>query len=118
MKLSRLFPLLALLAFGQCAAGSYPCTGKVDLMFVTRSGNVELYSAGVYGGVHGRFVCNVTAAWKGVSPETCRAWYATMLSQISRGKPVKLYYITEEAASCSTTPLYGDSVPPYGVSDQ
>lgn len=62
-------------------------------------------------------ICNLQSAWKGVNVETCRVWYSTLLAQVSRAQPVKLYYLSHESSSCAAIPYYGNASAPYGVSD-
>jgi hypothetical protein len=99
-------------------ANSYRCSGSIDVLFVTRSGNVEIYSNEAFSDSHGRVICNTSDTWKGVSSATCKVWYSALLTQSIQSKPAVLYYFDNEASSCSTIPLYGASTPPYGVSDK
>lgn len=109
---------LVLFALSNPVAASILCEGKADLLFLTRSGNIELYSSQIYGSGDGRYVCNVSGLWKDVSADTCKAWYAAMLTKISSGKPIKLYYASEEVASCSAIPTYSSAFAPYGIGNQ
>lgn len=104
--------LLALPAVG--FSGSYPCTGKIDNFFITRTGNVELYSTEMYGNSIGRNICNTSANWKGVTVDTCKVWASTILAQIAQKKPTKIYYLTDDAASCAATLTYDSSPCPLG----
>lgn len=100
-----------------CFSGSYNCTGKVENLFVTRNGDVELYSTEIYGSNIGRKVCNTTSAWKNVSADTCRVWISIMLAQVAQKKPLKVYYLTDDAANCTSLPAFENAPPPWGVSE-
>lgn len=96
-------------------AGSYICSGIIDFMLVSRGGAIEIYSSQIYGGTPGRYICNLNTTWKTVSPETCKAWYSTLLAQSAQAKPAKIYYLTEDAATCANIPYYDNAVAPHGV---
>lgn len=96
-------------------AGSYICSGLIDTMLVSRGGTVEIYSAQIYGNTVGRSICNLNTTWKTVAPETCKTWYSTLLAQSAQAKPAKIYYLTEEAATCPNILYYDNAAPPYGV---
>ena len=100
-----------------CFSGSYSCYGKIDNLFITRPGNVEVYSTEIYGNTVGRMICNTTSSWKGVSPDTCKVWVSTILAQIAQKKSTKIYYLTEDSANCTSLLTYDNSPSPWGISE-
>lgn len=114
-------PLVAFIVFlysASSTAGSIPCSGAIDMLFVKRTGEVELYSSQLYGNGIGRTICNTANAWKGITPDTCKVWYSNMLSSSAQSKPVVLYYLDSEVSSCGNVQSYNDSPAPFGVADK
>lgn len=108
----------AVLAVSSTASyASIRCEGLIENLFVDRTGDVVMHSQQMYGSAPGRAICNLSVARKGVSPETCRGWYAGLLSQVAANKPAVIYYSEAETATCSSVPTWTDAVAPWGVSN-
>jgi hypothetical protein len=107
----------SLLFSSLCFSGSYQCLGKIDNLFITRDGNIEVYSSEIYGNGIGRKICSTNTIWKSVTPETCKVWISTILAQIAQKKPTRIYYLTEDTANCSTAANYEAAPAPWGISE-
>jgi hypothetical protein len=112
-KVSALFLFLSVT--GNSWAGSMVCSGIIDFVLVSRTGNIEVYSTQLYGNTLGRNICNLNTTWKTVTPETCKVWYSTLLAQLAQAKPTKIYYLTEDAETCPLISTYNNAVAPHGV---
>jgi hypothetical protein len=97
-------------------AGAYTCSGKIDGINQPYNGDVSVVSAALFGGsVGGRTICNISQPYtKGaqtVSPETCRAWLAKLLSAQARQTPLVFQY-NDNLNSCAEQPMWtGSSIP-------
>ncbi|WP_141229388.1 hypothetical protein [Cellvibrio mixtus] len=112
--LTPTFTILLSLLPGIGSASSV-CSGTIDMLLVTQSGIVEVYSSEIYGNSNGRNICNINTNWKSVTPDTCKAWYSTLLALAAQNKPAKIHYLPHETASCANVANYNDSVAPYAV---
>ncbi len=92
------------------------CVGKVDRVQLTGAGAVELISTPLYGNTTGRRVCNLSTAWKGVTPEACRGWYALILASLAQDREIKMQYPAGE--TCATQPSWSDANPPHMMSNK
>ena len=88
------------------------------MLFAKRNGMIELYASELYGSNHGRTICNITTTWKGVTAETCKAWYSNLLSLSAQNKPAVIYYLDNEASACSNVAYYNEAVVPFGLADR
>jgi hypothetical protein len=65
------------------------CTGQVDVVGVSRTGNLLVRGPG---GLPDTYLCNVEAEMNGVLPEVCRTVYSTLLTAQAQRKPVHVTF--------------------------
>lgn len=94
-------------------SASYTCVGKMDHFQITASGYVQVTSNEVYGDNIGRAVCNITASWKNVTTQTCKAWVAMLLAAEKSNTIVRIQY--RDSLSCTTQPTWGDAEAPWVI---
>ena len=91
------------------------CEGLVDSVQLNRSGFVEIISEELYGvGSNGKAICNIQEVWKGVGLDTCKGWYALMLSASTLKIKVLMNY--DSAIECVDQPDWGDAHSPWVIS--
>jgi hypothetical protein len=80
------------------AHANYSCAGPVTYLAVSSGGSVYVRVAG-----HGVWaICNVSEQVGVIKPETCRAWYATLLANQKVQKSIALYFTSSGSESeCS-----------------
>lgn len=111
------------LIFSSCAnAGVYSCAGKVDAISQPYNGEVIIISNQLFGNGVGRTICNLTSTYNranSVNPETCKAWFAKLLSAQARQAPIVLQYNdTVSGQVCTAQPNWGDATVPWAVWEQ
>lgn len=105
---------LAALGFAMVAqpvqAAPQYCTGTIEHMFHDASGVVYILPTFRNDWIA---ICNINAAWQGVTSELCKAWLSEVLSVILANKAVTLYY--SDIPSCATIPHYSYAPAPYYI---
>lgn len=99
--------ILEILSSTPAHADNIMCSGYIDNTFVDTSGNLLVLMNAK--GTWTKF-CSLTAAWKGVNPQTCFAWYGTINTAVANSKWVIVYYFGQP--SCAAVPTYEDSPAP------
>jgi hypothetical protein len=77
------------------------CGGKIERMFHDAGGVVFIFPTFRNDWIA---ICNVNAAWQGVTPEVCRGWLSETLSVILGDKSVTIFY--SDVPSCEAIPYY------------
>ena len=91
------------------AAALY-CVGSVKHLH-SRSGGELLFKAGYRG--DSVAVCNLQAAWNGITPDQCKSWYSMLLAAQLADSPVTVHYQNNEGyASCAVVPTYSAAPAP------
>lgn len=86
-KYLKLTLILLGLVTAPFAHASFLCTGAVGFLGMGRDGEVFVSNGfGVWG------VCSVANATNGLTADTCRAWYAAMISAQKAGGRVRIYF--------------------------
>lgn len=78
----------------------------------TCSGNIAFLGSGADGELHASIgfgiwkLCNISATSYGVTPESCRGWYAALLSAQKAGTKARIYFNhangSENSSLCSS----------------
>ena len=85
----------------QAAPTPQHCYGTIERMFHDVAGTVYVLPTFRNDWIA---ICNVNAAWKGATPDLCKAWVSEVLSVILANKSVTIYY--DDVPSCATIPHY------------
>lgn len=107
--------LIGVLAIGMsfaASAGNIYCQGTVTSVYVSQAGDVIFQAS--YRADYTE-VCNLHGAWKGISTETCYAWYSQLIAAKTHAKDVLLNYQTTATHTCSALPTYENSPAPFYV---
>ena len=93
----RILLILAALLTPQVAhASTITCSGDVDRLYLRASDGDVMVNYGH--GMH--LICNLNGTRYGITSESCKAFYSTLLTARSTGQPVDIYY-RPEAVSCA-----------------
>lgn len=105
---SSLGVAVSLLSAQPVSAATF-CSGTVDRIYVMANGTVNIL--GSWRGDYTQ-VCNVSAAWNGISPDICTIWLAQLEAANTMNKEVILRY---EGVECATLPTYSTAPGPTYV---
>ncbi len=96
-----LFVLAALSWSAQSAAAPQWCGGQITHMLVQHDGYLQVIPA-----FRGDWIalCNVTIAYNGISPETCRSWQASVTTAIAGKLGTVIHF--DNAPACTSVPIY------------
>lgn len=96
--------LVALSPLG--ALASYTCTGPVASLGIWDNGDVAYSLSGSqWTQVH--MICNLHAPFNAVTVESCKAFYATLLTARATGQQVTAWY-RDDGLTCSTQPGWNE----------
>lgn len=117
MSVHRIVALFSVMA-GLCATpmaeaqGLINCTGVVTGLIVYFDGQVT-----VNGTWRGDWttVCNLNANYGSTTPQTCRAWYAPLLTAKTQQIKVTLQYTTDAVPACNSIATYGNAPAPQYI---
>jgi hypothetical protein len=88
------------------------CTGTVTYLLQRDNGGVEIYSS--WRNQYSQ-ICSLTSTWKGITPQACFGWFATLGNSVALGKAVTIYYVSITQAECATMPTYDAAPAPQYV---
>lgn len=94
----------------QVAQGAVWCNGTINASWVDVSGHVYILASWHISHTQ---ICNLSAVWKGVSPEICASWMAKMDAAVSAAREVTVYYPDE--TDCAAVPTYTAASAPNNV---
>ena len=80
---------------------AYSCVGGVNGVHVDESGYI---SASSVAGMSWVYFCSVSETYNGVTPQTCKVIYASLLSAQLANKNVRLWFY--DTGNCSTHPAW------------
>lgn len=86
---------------GNLFAASLECIGKVERIYNHADGRMAISSTEIFGNTDGRDVCNLTASWKGISPEVCKTWLSQLLTSYAASKNLRIVYWDSLYNQCS-----------------
>lgn len=86
------------------------CVGKVRDYQVGASGLVQVSSPNLWGDEQGRAICSVGEHWKGVHPETCKAWLQILSTARNGDSNIKIQY--GDGPACNQIPTWGTASAP------
>ena len=110
--LTKLFIIVSLFAMAIPASAAIACAGKVTNAYTDSTGTFTI--SATYRADY-TALCNVRVLYLGVDPVTCRTWVATVMTAMSKGYYVQVYYSDPAATACASLPVYGASLPLYYV---
>ncbi len=110
MKIATIGMGLALIISSFSANAGVKCTGDViGLAIGPKSGILQ-----VNNGYGWHYLCQFSAEYNGVHPDTCKAWYSMFLTAKASGKQVSQYY--DNGTICENIGSWKVPVPfPYFV---
>lgn len=103
--LANVFLAIAVFSAASIASAEY-CGGKINMLFVNKSGGVFLN--GDWRNDYTQ-VCDVDSTWKAVSATTCKAWLAVATAAKVSSGTVLLSY---GSYACGSLPTYANSPSP------
>jgi hypothetical protein len=83
-------------------AQSYTCSGPVSGVTLSPTG---LVAAETVAGINWPYICQMGANYNGVTPEGCKAIYATLMTAQLTQKDVMFWF--SDNATCNTHPQWG-----------
>ena len=104
---------MALLGFfgnsAATAADSYCGPTTISEVLTYNDGSILIFAPwrGSY-----TMLCNVQTNWKGVTPNTCFAWFSTVSTAVAQQKPILVFYYDSAGVDCATMPNYANSPAP------
>ncbi|MGK6321315.1 hypothetical protein [Sphingomonas sp. DT-204] len=109
------FKLLVMAMFGlfgnsaAVAADSFCGPATISEVLTYSDGSILIFAPwrGSY-----TMLCNVQTTWKGITPNTCFAWFSTVSTAVAQQKPILVFYYAAVGADCATMPNYANSLPP------
>ena len=118
MKIKCALILASVIYTLPATAAMYTCTGKIDGINQPYSGEVSIVSMALYGNGGGRTICNLSQPYtKGgltVSPDTCKAWLAKLLSAQARQASLTIQY-NDSLSNCNSQSVWGDASIPWSM---
>lgn len=94
--------LAAGLLLGSRLAGAYQCVGLVGGTQIAPTGVV---SAEYIAGMNWVYLCSVTTTTNGITPDTCKTIYATLLTAETQSRPVMLWF-NDDPNTCASHPAW------------
>lgn len=103
---------LSLVGLAPASEATIWCNGQVTGVLTDNTGNVMAYASFRNDWLQ---VCNLNAAWKGVSVEVCKSWFAKLTAVRIAQEAVTFYYADyPDGTSCLAVPNYtGAPAPGY-----
>src|SRR5215472_4805074 len=83
----------------QSAWANYACTGTTTSVAMDQYGGVNMSNSS---GLEWVFLCSVNNPANGISPDACKAMYATLMASKLSGAQVTLWF--SDGLSCTTHP--------------
>lgn len=102
-KIIGMCAILATLFASQGAWANYFCSGTITDVSLTPSGSV-FFNSDSNLGLQWQAVCTLGTTQNGVSPDACKAIYATLLTAKTSGKTVEFGF--SDALSCTGHPAW------------
>ena len=100
---------LLLVSTSSLSAGQW-CHGKVERVYVDKSGSVYIFGNWRQDYTQ---ICNVNSPWKGVSLELCKTWFSlAVTAKVSAGNVIVQY---GDVAACNSIPHYSNAPSPNYV---
>lgn len=80
------------------------CTGTISRVYVDSGARVFVKAS-----YHPSYtqICDLDTTWKGVNPDTCKAWFAMVQGAYHAQTSVIIFYSGLSEASCDEIPTYG-----------
>jgi len=85
------------------------CSGNVSDMLIYGGSNVTIFGSWRNDFT---FICNVQSTWNGIGPDTCKAWYATLLAAKTANQAIQVWYPDSAGYTCASLPTYSSSLTP------
>jgi hypothetical protein len=89
------------------ATGLY-CSGTVSEAMVYSGGAFDI--KGSWRNSYTK-ICSVDTTWNGITPDTCRSWFAEVQEAVQTGHSITVYY-SSLSVDCANLPTYGSSPAP------
>lgn len=95
------------------AAAELFCEGRVDRVLTYNDGRVAMQ--GTWRNSF-TYACNVNTSWKGISTQSCWAWFAQLNQAASDGLTVRVWYGNQpDSVTCANLPTYASSLAPQYI---
>lgn len=105
--------LVALASAPNLVRAEVYCSGSITGLILYDDGSVALRGSWRSDNAY-TFMCSVTttgvAAKLGVSTDTCKTWYGSLLTAKATGSDITLWYYDNAGFNCANLPTYGDSL--------
>lgn len=102
---------IALFIFSTNSYSAVNCTGTIEYMYISNSGQVIIYPSWRMGYTQ---ICNITQTWGNVTAETCKGWISLVLTARTSSKTIRIPY-PNGSYTCLDLPTYANAPEPVYV---